>query len=361
MEWAKSRPRSEFDLAGSNLLPLTVDELPGARDALEFTGPNEDGYEPLLEAIARHYSVTSDHVALATGASGANFLTFAAVLQPGDDVLVERPGYDPLIAAVRVVGANVLRFDRCFEDRYRLDPGRIASALTPRTRLIVLTNPHNPTGAVADSVWLDEVGRLAARAGARVLVDEVYLDTVEETRRTPAALRSDVFISTSSLTKAYGLNAIRCGWTIAPPDVIQEIRRMRGIVDGIGAAPLERLAALAFSRIDRLAERARAIVESNRQLVIAVVDGRADLEWVRPEAGSLAFPRIRGVEDAAPFIQTLLSKYGTAVVPGHFFEAPAHFRIAFAGRRENVTGGLEAIGRALGERQKVEGRRQNEE
>jgi aspartate/methionine/tyrosine aminotransferase len=347
MEWAKTRPRARFDLAGSNLLHLTPDELPGLGDAIDFAGPNEEGYEPLLAAIGGHYGVDASHVALGTGTSGANFLAFSALLSAGDDVLVERPGYDPLIAAVRVIGANVVRFDRPYESKYAVDPSRLASALTPRTRLIVLTSPHNPTSAVISPEVLDEIGKLAKRHGAFVLVDEVYLDTVPPEQRTPAASRSDVFLSTTSFTKAYGLNALRCGWIVGSPDVITRIRRMRGIVDGIGSPVLERLATLAFKSLPDLAARARAIVDKNRRVVTAFIDSRPELEWVRSDAGTLAFPRLRGVPDAGPFIDRLLSEFDTAVVPGRFFDAPAHFRIAFGGAHDNLTGGLSALGRAL--------------
>ncbi len=347
MEWAKTRPRARFDLAGSNLLHLSVDELIGVREAIDFAGPNEEGYQPLLDAIAKHYGVDASRVALGTGTSGANFLAFSTILSHGDDVLVEKPGYDPLIAACQVVGANVVRFDRRYEEKYAIDPARVAASLTPRTRLIVLTNLHNPTSALIQPETLDAIGKLAERQGALVLVDEVYLDTVQPDRLAPAALRSDVFLSTSSFTKAYGLNALRCGWVVGSADVIARIRRMRGIVDGIGSPVLERFGTLAFKSLAELAARAKSIVEPNRQLVTDFIEGRPELEWVRPDAGSLAFPRLRGERDAAPFVERLLTEFETAVVPGRFFEAPEHFRIAFGGARDNLKGGLEALGRAL--------------
>src|SRR5262245_2988874 len=114
LEWAKMRPAARFDLAGSNVSSCTIDDLAGARDALALNGANDNGYEPLVTAIARRYGVTADRVATANGAAGANFQAFAATIAPGDDVLIERPGYDPLIGAVRLLGANVVRFDRRF-------------------------------------------------------------------------------------------------------------------------------------------------------------------------------------------------------------------------------------------------------
>src|SRR6266508_3537828 len=192
MEWARSRPRPDVDLAGSNLLACTLDDLPGAREAVELEGESPDGYRPLIEAIANRYAVSPDQVATAGGCSGANFLTCAALLDAGDEVLIEHPAYDPLIAAAKTVGAQVTFFERRFEE-----------ALTSRTRLVILSNPHNPSGVLASEDSLEEIARVAGAAGIHVLVDEVYLDTVLEGGQAPAATRSAVFISTSSLTKAW--------------------------------------------------------------------------------------------------------------------------------------------------------------
>jgi len=347
MEWAKTRTRAAWDLSGSNLLGCTLDDLPEARDALELTGSNDEGYAPLVEAIARRYGVMANRIALANGTSGANFLVCAALLAPGDDVLVERPGYDPLLAASGMMGANIVRFERRFEDRYALDPDAVRATLTPRTRLIILTNTHNPTGVLASDEALEAVGRLAATAGAHVLVDEVYLEATLQPNVTPAAVRSEVFITTNSLTKAYGLSGLRCGWVLASPAIAHRIRRTRDAVDGTGVFPAEKIAAVAFAHLDRLAARARRLLERNGAATRAFLENRHELEWVAPTGGSIVFPRLRGSTDAEPFVNRLLAEYQTSVAPGRFFEAPAHFRIAFGGKPETVAGGLARIGRAL--------------
>ena len=263
MEWAKLHVRQRLSLSGSNLLHCELADLPGAREALELHGDNDSGYKPLVEAIASTYGVKPGMVAVAQGTSGANFLVFAALLRAGDDVLVERPGYDPLMGPPALLGANVVRFDRRFEDNYRLDPDAVRAAITPRTRLIVVTNAHNPSGVVAADADLEAIGRIAEGHGARVLVDEVYLDTAAFAPARPAAARSSVFISTNSLTKSYGLAGLRCGWVIGAPDLAEAVRRVRDIVDGSGPFPTERLSVLAFSMLDRLAARAKQILTDN--------------------------------------------------------------------------------------------------
>ncbi len=344
--WAKQHARPRVSLAGSNLLACELEDLAGAREALELHGANDNGYAPLVEAIAARYGATPDMVATAQGTSGANFLVFAALVKRGDDVLVERPGYDPLMGPSVLLGARVTRFDRRFEDGYRLDPDAVRAAMSPATRLIVLTNTHNPTGALALEDDLAEVARIAERQGAHVLVDEVYLDTLPRRAR-PAAVQSPVFISTSSLTKAYGLSGLRCGWALADPPIAERIRRARDIVDGTGSFPAERLSALAFSQLDRLAGRARTILGANRALVERFLASRQDLEYVAPAGGTVVFPRIGGLTDAGPVLETLVRDYEVEVVPGAFFQAPAHFRVGFGGSAQVLEEGLRLIAAGL--------------
>jgi hypothetical protein len=346
LEWAKKRPSPRFDLAVSNMLACSVDDLEGARDAIALSGKNDTGYAPLMQAIATRYGVRADQVTTAQGTSGANFLVCAALLEPGDDVLVERPGYDPLLGAARLMGANTIRFDRDFAAGYALDPDRVRRTITPRTRLIILTNPHNPSGVVADPGALDEVGRIAEAQGAYVLSDEVYLDATDPTAR-PAAQRGDAFISTSSLTKSYGLASLRTGWILSSPELAERLRRARDVVDGSGSIVTERLATLAFEQLDRLIERSRALLGINGEMVRAFLRSRPELESIEPRGGTVAFPRLRGVEDTSRFAERLLAERETAIVPGRFFQAPPHFRLGFSGPTDRLAGGLEAIGAAL--------------
>lgn len=349
MEWAKSRPAARFDLAISNVLACSVDDLPGAADAIALNGRNDNGYAPLLEAIGKRYGVDPAHVTTAQGASGANLLVCAALLSPGDDVLVESPGYDPLMGAPRLLGANVVRFERRFEDGWRLDPARVASALTPRTRLVIVTSPHNPTGVMADPDAVKEVGRLVAARGAHLLVDEVYLDS-SGADILPAARYGDSFISTSSLTKSYGLAGLRCGWILSSPAVAERLRRTRDVVDGTGSIVAERLSVLAFQHLDALLERARNLLATNSAILTTFLESRQDLECVRPQGGTVAFPKIRGLEDTTGFVERLLAERETAVVPGRFFDAPAHIRIGFSGATDALKEGLARLATALNQR-----------
>jgi aspartate/methionine/tyrosine aminotransferase len=346
MHWAKTRPAARFDLAISNMFGCTIADLPGAAAALALDGRNDSGYPPLLEAIGRQYDVTPDRVTTAQGASGANFLVCAALVGPGDHVLVEQPGYDPLMGAARLLGAEVTQFERRFEEGYALDPARIAGAMTGRTRLIMLTSPHNPTGVVAGLDTLREIGEVAAAHGAYVLVDEVYIDTAGGTLPSASAL-GERFIVTSSLTKSYGLAGLRCGWILSSPAVAERLRRARDVVDGTGSIVAERLSVLAFAHLDALRARTRALLATNVPLALDFVRSRPELAFVEPQGGTVVFPRILGSDDVSAFAARLLQERDTAIVPGRFFQAPAHFRLGFSGPTEVLREGLERLGEAL--------------
>jgi hypothetical protein len=239
-------------------------------------------------------------------------------------------------------------------------------AITPRTRLIVLTNLHNPTGALIPLDTLRAIGALAQRVGARVLVDEVYLEMLFEPSTWTSgssSLRRDSlprvqdrgsfslgenFIVTSSLTKAYGLSGLRCGWILAAPELARRIWRLNDLFAATAAHPAERMSVMAFDHLAQFRERARALLTANRALLDAFLDTRSDLECVRPPAGSVVFPRLREGEPDR-FFKLLREKYETSVVPGAFFEAPRHFRLGIGGETAALRASLEKLGAALDE------------
>ena len=347
MTWAKRHAKARFDLTGSNLLPCTLDELTGAREALSLYGRNDDGWPPLVEAIAARYGVDRTRVATAPGASGANFLALAALVRPGDTVLVEWPGYDPHHGAARLLGAEVRTFARGWRKGFRLDPDAVRSRIDADVRVIMLTNPHNPSGVYASPEALASVGEIAREVGAKVLVDEVYLDALVGVDSSPAATRDDVFVSTNSLTKSYGLAGLRVGWLIADEETAERALRARDVVDGVGSIPSETLAVLAFGRLDALLERARGVLEPGARIFRGFVESRTELEWIEPAGGAVGFPRLRGVDDAASFVDRAAREHDVGVTPGRLFGEPAHFRVAVAGERTVLEAGLEALGRAL--------------
>ncbi len=354
MEWAKTRPPARFDLAGSNIQACRIDDIPGVRDAIAFDGNNENGYEPLLEAIASRYGVETTAGHDRAGCVGCEFsCVCGARSNPATTCWWKHPVTIRCSALPDCSARVSISSSATSTTGSRSMPTVWQRALTPRTRLIIVTNPHNPSGVLADSEALDEIGQVARAHGAHVLVDEVYLDVAQASASGPGveadrtfAHHGDAFVCTNSLTKSYGLSGLRCGWILSSPEVAERIRRTRDVVDGTGSIVSERLAVVAFDHLERLLTRATSLVETNRPIIQHFLDTRADLAWA-PSSGTVVFPRLRQVNDSLSFAERLLQERETAVVPGRFFQAPAHIRIGFGGPPETLRNGLHALGAAL--------------
>jgi aspartate/methionine/tyrosine aminotransferase len=346
MEWAKTRSQARFNLATSGLANFSLARLPVRIQDLELTGPDGYGYEPLQRRLATRCGVAPECVVAATGTSMANHLAMAAVLDPGDEVLIEHPTYTLLLDVAEYLGATVRRFSRRFEDGFRVEPRAIERAMTPRTRLIVLANLHNPSGVLTEDSVLREIGEMARSAGAHVLVDEVYLDTAFARAPRSAFHLGKQFIVTNSLTKVYGLSGLRCGWILAAPDLARRMWRLNDLFGVNAAHPAERLSVIALDHLDEIAAAARSLLETNRALLRSFIDSRDDLHAVWPEAGTILFPRLRS-GNAEPFCARLRENYETSVVPGTFFEMPGHFRIGVGGETTMVAEGLQRLAAAL--------------
>ncbi|HKV27424.1 MAG TPA: pyridoxal phosphate-dependent aminotransferase, partial [Candidatus Acidoferrales bacterium] len=147
LEWAKLRSDAKFNLATSGIDGYPLSELPVKIEDLEISAAGSYGYPPLQERVAKKNGVAPACVVAANGTSMANHLAMAALLEPGDEVLIEQPTYEPLLTVAEYLGAKVHRFPRRFEDGFQIDPREIERHMTPHTRLIVITNLHNPSGA----------------------------------------------------------------------------------------------------------------------------------------------------------------------------------------------------------------------
>jgi aspartate/methionine/tyrosine aminotransferase len=345
LEWAKTCSSARFSLAASDILKLPLSRLPVRLEDIEISGPSEYGYAPLQDRLARRAGVPIECVVAATGTSMANHLAMAAILEPGDELLAEHPGYEPILLAAEYLGARVRRFPRTFESGFRVIAEDVKRAMNERTRLIVLTNLHNPSGVLTSDVVLRQIGEIAVRAGTYVLVDEVYRETLFDS--SPSAFHlGDNFIVTSSLTKAYGLSGLRCGWILAPAPLALRMWRLNDLFGVIPAHAAERISVIALDHLNEIGNWARDHVATNRALVDRFLDSRADLQSVRPPAGTIVFPRLLSgsVDD---FCILLREKYETSVVPGKFFEMPDHFRLGFGGETAIVSEGLRRMAAAL--------------
>lgn len=348
MEWAKLRSRARYTLAGSDVLHYPFAELNAKLEDLSLDPPGGYGYAPLLERIAKRQGVSPENVVQAQGTSMANHLAMAALVESGDEVLIEEPAYEPLLAAAQYLGAKIRRFPRSFEAGYQVDPREVERAISPRTRLIVITNFHNPSGVRAPDSVLKIVGEIARSLGAHVLVDEVYLEACFDSPWKSAFHLGPNFVATSSLTKAYGLTALRCGWILAAPALAERMWRLNDLFGAVPPYPAELLSVIALDQLPQIAARAKKLLDTNRALLKSFLDSRNDLLTIWPEAGGIVFPLLSSGH-TEPFIQLLRQKYETSVVPGRFFEAPEHFRIGVGGPTDVVREALSRVSAALDE------------
>ena len=349
MQWAKKRPKVTYDLALSGILNLPFPELEATIEDIDLNGDNSYGYGRLVDALAEHCLVRREQVVtISGGTSMANHLAMAAAIEHRDEVLIEQPTYEPLLALAEYFGLRIKRFPRRFENDYVIDVDDVAAKVTDKTRLIVLTNLHNPSSRLTDEATLRRIGEIAERVGARVLVDEVYLEAIFENAPRSAVHLGPQFIGTSSLTKGYGLSGLRCGWVLAESELAERMRLLHDVFGSIGPQPAERLSVVALRKLPKFIARARNILDSNRAALNDFIDSREELSSSRSELGTTSFPRLlKGrVED---LWDILYEKYDTSFVPGRFFESPHHLRVGMCCQPDLFREGVHRLGVALDE------------
>jgi aspartate/methionine/tyrosine aminotransferase len=351
IRWAKEHPPARINLARSGvaLCPPHLLRL-RARD-LVVNLPVRDGYAPLNEAIAKRYRVTRDRVfSVSGGTSFADWFAAAVVLEHsrrGDEVLIERPVYEPLLRIAESFGARVRRFDRRLAGAYAIDLDRFKSLINSRTKLAMVSNLHNPSGARIDPATLRAMAAALERVGAYLLVDEVYAECLFGRTADSAVHAGPNVIAANSLTKAYGLDGLRAGWLLGPRDLMRRAYHMQDLLANNGVAPGEQLALAAFRRLPAIRANAQEALGPNLRRVRAFFADERRLRAFVPEGGNVVFPRLPPGISSDGFASHLLQRYSTLVVPGRFFESPRHFRFSFGCHAALLERGLANISRAL--------------
>jgi aspartate/methionine/tyrosine aminotransferase len=288
-----------------------------------------------LQTIAQRYGVAPEHVVPTMGASGAITQILFALARPGDHVIVERPTYEPLHRVPEMLGLSVSRLERKFEERWAPLPDRLARLLTPKTRAVILSSLHNPSGVAVDSKTLAAIGEMAARVGAVVLIDEVYLDfdfdRSGETRAwRPAAVAIDNGVSWSSTTKAFGFSALRAGWIVTRDrDAAQAFRLAANYFHVDPPLASLAMATQIMLRAPELQQLAAQAIEPARAIVDRWLSEETRVAWVPPSAGQTGLVRLPDLTPDVAFTRHLRDAYDTRVVPGSMFEAPGTVRVSF--------------------------------
>jgi len=354
MTWAKSMPPARINLARSGLTPCPPSLLGLTPRDLVTHHPAGYGYPPLLRALGRRYGVAADRVfTVPGGTSLANWVACAAALEgarSGDEVIVERPTYEPLLRIPEAHGCRIRRLDRCFSERYAIDLDRFESLVNRRTRLALVTNLHNPSGMRIDHRTLAEMARILRCAGALLLVDEVYLECLFGDRAADSSVHAGGnVIATNSLTKAYGLDGLRAGWILGPQDLIRRAGKIYDLMGVNGVAPADQMTLAALKRLRAIGGRARGILVPNLDRVRRFLSTETRLRANLPPGGNVVFARLPMGLDGDRFARHLLRRHATLVVPGRFFESPPCIRISFGCAAETLERGLARITQALDE------------
>nr|WP_255216148.1 aminotransferase class I/II-fold pyridoxal phosphate-dependent enzyme [Pseudenhygromyxa sp. WMMC2535] len=298
--------------------------------------------------IGARYGLDPECVVPTLGASGAITQVLLGLARPGDHVIVERPTYEPLHRIPEMLGLSVSRLERRFEEGWEPLPDRLARLLTPKTRAVILSSLHNPSGVAMRRETLEAVGEMAARVGAMILVDEVYLDFdfgrhgegegegedatsgPEPRPWLPAALAIDNGLSWSSTTKCFGFAALRAGWAVTRDrDAAQALRLASHYLHVDPPLPALAMAAVVMRRAEALEAQAAAVIARSRAQIDAWIASEPRVGWVPPSAGQTGLIRLPDLMQDQVFADHLRQGYDTQVVPGTLFEAPGMVRVSF--------------------------------
>jgi len=349
LSWARrfyGQVRLDLATSGVPTVPLADLGVPPA-SALDDPG----GWARLRAGIARYNDVPEAEAIAALGTTHALWLAYTALTSPGDEVLVEAPTYEPVVRIAEGLGLAVSTFERAGADRFAVDPDRVARALTPRTRVVAVTNLHNPTGVRIPDDTLRALARTVESRGATLLVDEVYApfdgltDGAGVFRGSARKLGPNV-VTVASLTKCYGLGNQRIGWVLAPREVIAHADD--AITASAGMLPLchAHVALRAFDRIGDLAARVRTSLAGKRERVSTWAAAQG-LAWSAPTEGLFGFARVPGAGDLTGVIERTAREREVLVAPGSFFGIPDGFRLSWSRAAMDVEEGLAILAEVL--------------
>ena len=332
----------EFNLSESGVRALTPRELiedAGGLDGLldqPLVYSQSNGTIELRTAIAALYPGAGiDHVEVTNGGSEANFITTFRLIEPGDEVVMLVPNYMQTWGLARAFGATVREW-RFIEDRaagrWRVDLAALEALVNAQTRMIVICNPNNPTGARLTASELDGIARIADKHGAWILSDEVYRGAEIDGQETASMWgRSDRAIITSGLSKAYGLPGLRIGWIVAPPPLVAAFWSYHDYVTIAPGVLSDRLArvALAPARRERLLERTRGILRTNLPLIEDWLRAAGGFEWIAPEAGAIVYVRYGHAINSTALAHRVREEKSVLIVPGDHFGMDGYLRLGF--------------------------------
>jgi aspartate/methionine/tyrosine aminotransferase len=349
--------RVRFNLAESGVHPLSVDELleitdtdPGMLGAQRLMYSQSNGTDALRGAIAPLYpGATEDNVLVTVGSSEANFVICWTLVAPGERATIEVPNYLQTWGVTRSNGADVNTFPLKADLGWEPDLDEMRAAIRPETKLVVVTNPNNPTGRVLSAGARDAILERVQEVGAWLLVDEVYQGAERIGPMTESCWgRYERVVITSGLSKAYGLPGLRIGWIIGPPEFIREAwsRQDYTVIGPSGISDF--LATRALGARDKILERTRSILRDNYATMEKWLRSYSDLlAWRAPDAGAICLVEYRLSIESLKLVEHLRDTQDVLLVPGVHVGLSNYLRIGFGEEPARLAGGLEALGAGL--------------
>jgi len=345
--WAKRVPaRHAHDLADSAVYAPDLAAM-GLPDRAGLEAGHRAGIDRLEHALAGRLAAPGGRVLVTAGGSEAIACVMAALLSPGEEVLVELPGYEPHREVPRLFGVEIRRFERSAARGYADVAAGAKAGLTPRTRAIAMTNAHNPSGARIPDADFAALEALADAHDLHLVCDEAFRDA-SDLPIGCAAARGTRWVSIGSLTKAYGLGGLRIGWVAGPPEVIEACAAVQNALSGTPAAPRVALALALLPHLDALRARSHAVLAENRARwgEAAARLAESGLDPGPVSHGTTAFCRGPGEDDGDRFAAFAAERFDVAVTPGRFFGDPRGFRVALGGPPHAFAPALERLERA---------------
>lgn len=346
--------RVHYNLSESSVHPMSTRELVRDPEFLEqlmdtpLIYNQSNGTDELRSAIASFYpGATLDHVEVTNGGSEANFVSVFSMLEREDEVVIILPIYQQIWGLIRSFGMKVKEVHLHEERNWAPDLAELEAAITPRTRMIVVCNPNNPTGAILTQAEMSAIVRMAAGSGAWILSDEIYQGS-ERSGATTATFWGmyDRVIITNGLSKAFGLPGLRIGWIVAPKDLIA---RMWSYHDYTTIAPgtlSDCLARIALSPEGRMRcwERTRNICRNNFPMFRSWMESHGSLfRMIEPKAGAIAYVRYDLEVNSVVLMERLLHEKSVLVVPGDHFGMDHYLRVGYGPQPEYLQQGLELM------------------
>lgn len=351
LAWSKKTPgRLRFNLAESAVAMPDLAAM-GLPHQTGMPAEAASVQRKLEEGIGARLSAPSGRVLVTAGASEANAAVFAGLLSAGDGVLCERPGYEAHRAVCRIFGARLRTYTRTHERAFGGVAEAVRAALSPDTRLVVVTDLHNPTGVPLSEDDATELERLAEANDFRILCDETFHDTEEGRPVGTRASRGPRWVGTSTLTKSYGLGGLRIGWVAGDADVLARCADAQNALSVEPASPSLALALALLPHLDTLRARTHGILAANRaawgMFLAQSAAGAAGFDASVPSRSSVTWCRLRGASDGDEFAALCAGRFDLAVAPGGFFGDPRGVRIGTGREPADFARALEPLGRAL--------------